>query len=344
MEQQLLDKYGGRNLNKKLLKQILKNIDNYENPIPIKTIIQPNLNLDNILTQIDTMKDVRGDDLTDKTKSNYKSKIKAIEKIIPNIFQLFIDNPNNNSVINNIFKLIVKQYPKSYKDYIVPLSKIINNLEGLDDNISPYIKSRIQQVIKEGNKVSQKISDDNVEFKPLKITWQDYVRKTGEVIRNEKIPLQIQLLFLLYKILPLRDNFGNVRITDKDLENNTNFYNINTRFFHLNNYKTKKTFGRKKYQLPTYLNQMIKKLFEDQNYLFVQLLPDTIYKNGELSKVVSKLTNKYYGVQFNITDIRNARISYSQENESIDNQRKTASLMLHSLSMANQVYNRKKKI
>ncbi len=341
MEQQLLDKYGGRTIDKRTLIEIIKDIKNYKEPEP-KPNIKPDLDIDNILEQIDTMKDkYTGKDLTDITKKNYKSKIIMIDKFIPNIFQLFIDNPNSNPVINYNLKLIRDKYPKSYKDYIIPLSKVITNLKGLDDKISPYIKGRIQQVIKEGNVVSQKRSDDNVDFKPLKITWKEFEKKTNEIRNNDDIPLQVKVLFELYKLLTLRDDFGNVRITDKDLDDNINYYNFKTKILHLNNFKTKKRFGKRRYKLPKYLNKMIEKLFEEQNFLYVNLLPDTLYRNGELSKVITKLTKKYYGIQFNITDMRNARITYSQKKHTIEKQRQVAEIMLHSLEMATQVYNRK---
>ncbi len=342
MEQQLLDKYGGRNINRRLLKDLIKDIKNYKEPKTIKAP-EPNLYLDNVLTKIDTMKDGRGDDLSDSSKKNYKSKIKAIDKVIPNIFQLFIDNPNNNPIVNDAISQIVNKYPKSSKDYLAVISKVINNLEGLSQRISPYIKGRIQQAIKEGLKVSQKTSDEKVEFKPLKITWKEFTKKVKQITKDEKIPLQVKVLFELYKLLTLRDNFGNVRITDKDLDDDTNFYNFKTKIFHLNNYKTKKKYGNKKYELPVYLNKMIEKLYEQQNYLYVNLLPDTLYLRGELSGVIPGLTKKYFGVEFNITDMRNARVSYSQEKESIDKQRITADIMLHSLAVAQQQYNRKEK-
>jgi len=342
MEQQLLDKYGGRTINRSVIDSIIKDIKNYKEPTKDET--EPNLNIDNILTKINTMKDGRGDDLTDKTKRNYKSKINAIEKIIPNIFQLFIDNPDNKPIINDALKQIRDEYPKSYKDYIIPLSKIIENIEGLSSKISSYIKGRIQQLIKEGNKVSVKISDEKVEFKPLKITWKEFTKKTRELQNNDEAPLQDKVLFQLYKLLTLRDNFGDVKLVEKDIENtDDNYYNVNTSILHLNQYKTIKKYGPKQYKLPKELSDDIKELFKEQNYLYVQIPPDTLYNRGELSKVVSKLSTKYYDTKFNITDIRNARISYSQDREPIDKQRQTADTMLHSLSTAQQVYNRKAK-
>ncbi|NVM20099.1 MAG: hypothetical protein HWN80_20540, partial [Candidatus Lokiarchaeota archaeon] len=65
---QLVAKYGGRTINRSVIDSIIKDIKNYKEPTKDET--EPNLNIDNILTKINSMKDGRGDDLTDKTKTN----------------------------------------------------------------------------------------------------------------------------------------------------------------------------------------------------------------------------------------------------------------------------------
>jgi len=338
MEKYLLDKYGGRKLNKILLKELIDDIKNYAD-VPTDDITI-DVSLDKILEAINNFKNRNGDDLTEISKKNYISKIKAVYEVVPNFFQLLIDNPNNNSVINTTFKLLDDKW-KNPKDYYSAISKVINNYEGLKSKISDYILGRIQQKLKESVKENIKETDMKVDTAELKITWKEFTNKVNEIEKNEKVPLQDKVLFNLYKLLTLRDDFGNIHLTTEDLDNETNFYNINTKTLHLNEYKTLKTFGKKEYTIPNRIADMIKELYDKGNKYLYQKRNGTPFPKG-LSDLISKtLSLKYFNKKFSINDIRKARITFIQ-NKPQEKQREVANIMLHSLSTAKEVYNRKK--
>ena len=67
MEKQLLNKYGGRNLNKKLLLELIDDIKNFKED---KKIEKPNLTENNIIKVIDSMTNKEDKPLSDKSKAS----------------------------------------------------------------------------------------------------------------------------------------------------------------------------------------------------------------------------------------------------------------------------------
>ena len=338
MEKYLLDKYGGRKINKILLKNLIDDIKNYEDAPTDDIIID--VSLDKILEAIKTFKNRDGDDLSPISKKGYISKIKSIYDVIPNFFQLLIDNPNNKEVINSAFKIIDDKY-KNAKDYYAVISKVINNYEGLKPKISDYILGRLQQKIKESVNESVKSTDLKVDTEELKLTWNEFTDGVKELDNKSNVPLQDKVLFNLYKLLTLRDDFGNVKLVDEDLDNKTNFYNINTKTFHLNDFKTIKKFGRREYVIPDRIADMIQSLYDGGNkYLYESSLKKP-YSAGLSDAMINVLSKKYFDKKFSINDIRKL-VLVSYKSKTMEKQRNTAKIMLHSLSTAKVVYDRKK--
>ena len=76
-----------------------------------------------------------------------------------------------------------------------------------------------------------------------------------ELTDDDSIDLNDKILLNLYRFYPIRDNYGKVLLTDKDLDDNENFYNVKTKLFHLNNYKTKDTYGKQKFLIPDFISK-----------------------------------------------------------------------------------------
>ncbi len=136
---------------------------------------------------------------------------------------------------------------------------MINNIDNVYENLNEYVLNRINQYIQELIKLRTEAKDNKTSFDDLKIEWTEYLKKVKELTDNPKVPLKIKILFNLYKTFPLRDNYGDVLLTDKDLDDDINFYNVKTREFHLNNYKgtAKAKYGNKGYKVPQYIADMI---------------------------------------------------------------------------------------
>jgi len=346
MEKQLLNKYGGRNLNKKLLLELIDDIKNYKED---KKVEKPNLTEENIIKVIDSMTNKEDKPLSDKSKDIYKRRAKNLNLI--KVLQELIKNKNNKDEVNKILKDIEmqktkklkKEYSKfrSLEDFIF-LNQMINNIDNVYENLNEYVLNRINQYIQELIKLRTEAKDNKTSFDDLKIEWTEYLKKVKELTDNPKTPLKIKILFNLYKTFPLRDDYGNVLLTDKDLDDDVNFYNVKTREFHLNNYKgtAKSKYGNKVYKVPEYIHKMIMEEYDAGNKYLIGKNKNDKHSKGHLVTVVKDASKKYFGNQFTINDIRRSVVSYYHENKDIKKRKQLADIMLHSYEEAQRSYNR----
>lgn len=346
MEKQLLNKYGGRNLNKKLLLELIDDIKNFKED---KKIEKPNLTEENIIKVINSMTNKEDKPLSDKSKDIYKRRAKNLNLI--KVLQDLIKYKNNKIEVNKILKDIEmqksktlrKEYSKfrSLEDFVF-LNQMINNIPNMYENINEYVLNRINQYIQELIKLRNDAKDEKTSYDELKIEWAEYLKKVKELTEDPKVPLKIKILFNLYKTYPLRDDYGAVVLTDKDLDDNINFYNVKTKEFHLNNYKgtAKAKYGKRIYKVPEYIHKMIMEEYDNDNKFLIGKTKETKYSGGHLVSLVKDATKKYFGNQFTINDIRRSVVSYYHENKDIKKRKQLADIMLHSYSEAQRSYNR----
>jgi len=347
MEKQLLNKYGGRKLNKKLLLELINDVKNYKDDKKIEAV---DLSEDNVMKVIDGLTNKEDEPLSVKSKDIYKRRIKNLNLI--KVLQDLIKYKNNKNKVNQILKDIElqkskklkKEYSKfrSLEDFIF-LNQMINNIPNMYENLNEYILNRINQYIQEMVKLRTINKDEKTSFDELKIEWPEYLKKVKELTEDTKVPLKIKILFNLYKTYQLRDDYGNVLLTDKDLGNDVNFYNVNTREFHLNNYKgtAKAKYGSRIYKIPQYIADMIKKVYDEGNkYLIGKNKNETYNGNGHLTSLIKDATNKYFDKQFSINDIRRSVVSYYHENKDIKKRKQLAQIMLNSYNEQLRSYNR----
>lgn len=272
-----------------------------------------------------------------------------------NIINYLIINQNDRNKINKKFRWIKSQgwLKNPQKDlnkarslnYLIFLNQLLNKLIDIKDKLKEDIFKKLKRDIKQMKKMNVEMNDNKTSFGTLAIEWKDYLEKVKELTKKPDVPLRDKILYNLYKTLPLRDDFGDVELVEKDYDDDSikNFYNINTHMFHLRNYKTKHTFGNKKYKMFKYLADLIKKSFDDGNrFLIVKNSGEKFY-NGKLSKYIIYNSSNYFGKSISIDDIRHSVITYFNENKTLLQRRKLASLMLHSLSTATEIYNREKR-
>lgn len=284
------------------------------------------MNRKNTLIKYSEIKNKDGKKLSQYTYRNYKNIVNVLFDLIPNIFIRILNNEN----IYPFLILIKKKYPKNYHIYISTISKFINyyDIKLKDDN---GLK-KIQNYIKRGvNKQTEKI-DKKVDNEKLKITFEDYRLKVKQITKDEKVPIEIKILFNLYLYIPLRDDFGNVLIVEKDLKNDTNFYNIKTNIFHLNNYKTKRNYGNKKFKLNSILKNLIKINYDTGNKYMIS-------NTKKLSLYFTRNSIRYLKIKLNINDIRKAKIE-SFKNKSIKEKKQLSTIMLHDYNVQQNIYKR----
>ena len=287
-----------------------------------------------ILEAIGNFKSNRDTDLSTKTILEYKKKFTRINEIEPEIINKLIEAQSDKKIVNSIINKIKGSF-KNSKDYFSVISKIINSL---NLEISPYIKSRISQVIKEQVVKNVEEVDEKVQFEPVKIQWLDYVRFVEKISKDEKVPLKVRIMFSLYKEYTLRDDFGNVLIVSSDPDdNNINYYDKTTRVLHLNRYKTLEKFGKKKYKIPTYIADMID---QSNSKYIIGVTPTKTYAGGNLSSPFKAAMNKYYGSIISINDLRHSIITFYNDTKSIKKQKQLAEIMLHSYHTQSDVYKR----
>jgi len=307
-----------------------------------------------------------GEKLNAKSYDVYEAKAKRM-KIWDNI-QKLIDNKDDKDKINDILNNIKKrdymtarkkETKASYFSDMVFYNQLIN-YNPIKSQLNQYVFNRFNQIIKETEKIRKDETTDKVLFDKLKITYTQF-RDIVDNITNKKIiikkdgnddvsinltPTEDEIILLnLYKNLPIRDNFGECILTNKNMEDESvNYYNITDATFHLNNYKksSMSVFGKRVYRIPKYLNDIITDRYNRGYRVLFGKNKTTFYKDTKLSKKFSEIFKKYFNADVNIgiNDIRRAYTTYYNENKSVKQQREMANRMLHSFDTARGIYNR----
>jgi len=301
-----------------------------------------------ILNAIDNIKNRKtGEPITDTTKTNYKNMYNSLKKIDNNFFTKLLELQSNKKEFNKMLKKVadqvwIEQPQKKInrarsKGYFLFISQIISLIPELKEKLTDYGNTRIRDYVKETFKEQQELQDDKVDFENLKIKWSDYIKKVKEITDDDNVDLNDKILFNLYRFIPIRDNFGKVLLTDKNLDDDINFYNVKTKIFHLNNYKTKSNYGSKQFKVPDFIAEMIKTRYDDGFKYMISKDKETLYGNGVLKQYIQRATKKLFGFSFGVNDIRKSIIN-SYENKSIKSKRELADRMLNSYNTQQGIY------
>ena len=274
---------------------------------------------------------------------------------ILNIINYLIEHQNDKLLINLKFSEIKNQVwlTKNRNDvneansfaYFIFLNQILNLIPNIESILDKSIFDKIHKHSKETHVKKVEFQDNKVTFGELKINWKDYVSSVNELTNNPNVNIRDKILFNLYRVIPLRDDFGDVPLFEYDDDNyDKNYFNITTKVLHIRKYKTKNKYGNQQFVLPDYLNKLIiSQYLIGKKYLITNNF-DEIYADGKLSRYIRIITPQYFGKSINIDDIRHSVVTYFNENKSLSQRRKLSKIMLHSLETANNVYNREGKI
>lgn len=350
MDKFLLNKYGGLKINKVILNQLIKDIKNYKDPPPPAPFT---LNNEQVIEEIKKFKNKKTDKpLSKATYNNYIKMFNDMNKAIPNILQQIINNQNDKTKINEIFDKIKNQdwLVENRKEinqgrsinYLIFLNQLITNLPNLKEQINSAVLDKLNKFIKEMKTKVDDLQDYKTSYEDLKIKWPEFLEKTEELTNKSNTPIRDKILYNLYKNLPLRDDFGNVKFLEEDLKADeiVNYYNIKTNKLHIRDYKSNAQYGNKVYDIPAYLIPLIQKQASKNKYLITRDNGE-LYKNGKLTDYIRKNSKNYFGKSITIDDIRHSIVAYYDENKSQAKRRQLAQIMLHSLDTANTKYTRR---
>ncbi len=211
--------------------------------------------------------------------------------------------------------------------------------DNLADVIATYLE-RMKFWLKENTtEVRDKTETEEV------IDWK-ILQKAEKTIAKKFPNSQNHLIVALYIELPIRDDFGEVKIINGDPpKDKKNYWDIDSSTFYLRKYKTATKYGPKKYKMSKKLNNIIKHLHDedDRDYIIVKE-SGGIYTGGKLgSKNISDAFDEggVKGVSVNI--IRHSRVANLLNNPKSTNSQKQdlADRMLHDIATQQFIYTRK---
>ena len=293
-----------------------------------------------------------GEKLSKNTYIKYVSmfyNLGALEEL--NIVNYLIQHQNNKVLINNKFNFIKSQlwlvnnrneiHEGNSFAYFIFLNQLLNLIPNIRSIIHESIFDKIHKHTRETNVKKVEFQDEKVSFGDLKINWMDFIKTVNKLTNDPNVPIRDKILFNLYRVITLRDDFGNIKFTEYDDDTYTkNYFNIQTQVLHIRDYKTKRKFGNQQFVLPEYLNKLImSEYLNGKKYLITNNFNDK-YAEGKLSRYIRFASPLYFGKSINIDDIRHSVITYYNQNKSLSQRRKLSKLMLHSLETANTIYNR----
>jgi hypothetical protein len=232
---------------------------------------------------------------------------------------------------------IVTRYGHLSNGYLSAILTISKNVKSIQ--ISPERQLELLEKIEESNKQSREISYKKVTTEENSITLEDIRKKRNEFPENS----QEYLLLSFYLLLPLRDDFWNMRIVKRDPKYNDigNFINISLRnaSITLNDYKTFKIYGKKTFVLPEELRKMVlASLAKDPRKFLFTSNKGKIYDDGLSDKIFKK-----FG--FGINEMRRAHINdlLEKKGHTIKEREELSARMLSSTVQQSFTYKRQEK-
>jgi len=239
--------------------------------------------------------------------------------------------------------------PNSFKDYIGTISTLC-----LKNKVLPrFCEALGHDVAKAYGRAKQEIQGEHLvnQVENTKeeqdVKWVDI--QAGLQVAEEEFPgTQDHLIIALYYQMAIRDDFGNVLLTDTPPPGDSakNWYDYTTGKLYLNRYKTWKLYSEKVYQLGTKTQQIVLDLITanpGRKYL-VEGKNNNTYANGKLTQVIPRAFARAGVDKVSVNVIRHARVAHlwSNPNSTEEQKKALAKHMLHSYATAGLVYQRAK--
>lgn len=264
--------------------------------------------------------------------------LKDIDKIVNVVEENYKENTQKN-IYNSLSSILfpVKEQKGFKKIYEFYKSKSIE------------LNTKISQINSSGEK-SEKQEENWIEWKDVlekRNTLHDEVDKIKlkkNITESDYETLLKNLVISLYTYLPPRRNeYQSLLLvpTEKDLDDNKNYYILDEHKIILNNYKTSKKYGKQEIEIPVELKEAI------INYLQFHILyvsnkkkkkhfqiPFLVNRNGEALVQINSLTrllNKIFKKKIGASMLRHIYLS-DKYGEEIEEMKEDAESMGHSLS------------
>jgi hypothetical protein len=187
------------------------------------------------------------------SKKTYINKLNAIKKYAKCDEKDFVECFND---AEKTVPLILKEAPVYGIQYLAVFKSLIKYLPKFAEQFSPNIIKNYEEAMK---KSADAVTDHIQNKKKIPPTaWSKFKNAADKA--QQIVPFSNEhLITALYTdYAPIRDDYGDVRITNKDLDSG-NFYNTKTKKLHLNDYKTSGKYGTQAISLPKALTTIIEK-------------------------------------------------------------------------------------
>jgi hypothetical protein len=329
----------GSNVNSKYIKEYNITQDDFL-PTTLNDFILNALSFTNNidLTEIEDI--LNNTTLSNTSKKTLYSKLKTILRIFN---EKLLEDLLTKFDANIISDKLISIYNNSAKEYIYAICVLYTNSNKYKSIIGEVKYNYYKFMITDLSNQYKIIQQDKIDKQEVSISWNKLNTIRKEYEAKEKYSQKHLLISLYTMCVPMRDNYGNIKLVDKNYENiDENYYCIETNTITINKYKTDKKYGAIKYNFPIDLYEIIKQsiILFPRNYLITKLTGEK-YKSNKLSTIIIK----YFGIS--IDDIRHSfeteleifrcRFSY-QETELIDK------IIGHKANMGKQYVNKKNNV
>ena len=188
-----------------------------------------------------------------------------------------------------------------------------------------------------------------VELDEIDSILKQYKRRAIDIYKksnnNKKdfSTLQQYIILLTYRNIPMRNDLANMKVVtpieynkiDKDTKEKHNYLvgsNRKPYHFQINEYKTKKSFGKKKIEIPKTLNREIRKWLKvnDSGYFITNATHTQPISANGITKLLTKIFKEHTGKNVSTSLIRHIYLSSKYKGD-LDEKEKDAHKMSHSL-------------
>ena len=254
----------------------------------------------------------------------------------------YLNKQYANTTKKNIYNALVVILSANDRDI-----KLIEKYSELrDDEHSKY------EELSKNHTKTEKMSKNWVNLKEIDKLLTKMNKNTNEVYKkkllktNEFNSVKEYIILLTYRNIPLRNDVANMRVltkkeyealSDDDKDRNNYLVGNQTKSpykFYINDYKTKKTFGRKVIDIPKKVVTQIRKWLKinTTGYFIPNSNNVGITPNG-ITKLFNKIFEREFGKKVSTSMLRHIYLSDKYSNV-LKEQTKDAYNMGHSLSMA----------
>ena len=236
------------------------------------------------------------------------------------------------NVMNSIIVLL-----KAYEYNKTTLNKYQKYFESLIDDYENNYNKQEKSKKEEKNWITSQQIKEKINELEDNISKMDLNKLTN---KQQDLIQQHLILNLYTQIPPMRNDYAKMKVSDKDLKNE-NYINLNTKQIVLNKYKTDKTYGEKKIDIPPKIFTLINRWYKLNNsdYLLINIRDKNAMTNNGLTKYLNKI---FKPKKVSTTILRKLYLSEKYPvTHNISDMKKDAYVMGHSIKTQQGIYRKK---